>query len=123
MLRGIKSSYFIKIIFSYVDDCRKLKLIKYNKSLQKKIDISIINYIHFKGRYIIYESNGKGKEYIRFGCYDFLIFEGEFLNGKRNGKGKEYLGDDCGDGKLIFEGEYLNGKRNGKGKEYQEQSL
>ena len=33
------------------------------KNLQQKIDISIINYIHFKGRYIIYESKRKGKEY------------------------------------------------------------
>ena len=106
MLENIKSSYFTKRVFSFVDEKQKQKLVKPNKSLQKKIDISIINYIHFNRRYIIYESNGKGKEYIN-DCYDFLIFEGEFLNGKRNGKGKEYLGDDCGDGKLIFEGEYL----------------
>ena len=63
MLEYVKSSYFSKIVFSFVDEKQKLKLIKCNKSLQQKIDISIINYIHFKGRYIIYESNGKGKEY------------------------------------------------------------
>ena len=63
MLKDIKSTYFIKLIFSYVDEEQKLKIIKYNKNLQKIIDISIINYIHFRGRYIIYESNGIGKEY------------------------------------------------------------
>ena len=87
MLENVKSIYFAKIVFSFVDEKQKLKLIKCNKSLQKKIDISIINYIHFKGRYIIYESNGKGKEY---DIYDILKFEGEYLNGEKNGKGKEY---------------------------------
>ena len=51
-------------------------------------------------RYIIYESNGKGKEYNEFGE---LEFEGEYLNGKRTGKGKKY---DL-NGKLEFEGEYI----------------
>ena len=36
MLESIKSSYFTKIVFSYVDEKQKLKLVKYNKSLQKK---------------------------------------------------------------------------------------
>ena len=111
MLENVKSSYITKIVFSFVDEKQKLKLIKCNKSLQQKIDISIINYIHFKGRYIIYESNGKGKEYNR--C-DNLIFEGKYLKGEKNGTGKEYDWN----GKLKFDGEYLNGKRNGKGKEY-----
>ena len=101
MLENIKSSYFLRIVFEYiVDEKKKLKLVKYNKSLQKKLNISISNYIHFNGGYIIYETNGKGKEYNEF---DNLLFEGEYLNGKRNGKGKEYNKD----GELIFEGEYL----------------
>ena len=110
MLRGIKSSYFIKIIFSYVDDCRKLKLIKYNKIIQKILDINIINYRFFSGRYIVYDSNKKAKEY---NSADIKVFEGEYLNGLRNGKGIEYKSN-----RIIFEGEYLNGQRNGIGKEY-----
>ena len=86
-----------------------MELVKYNKKLQKKLNITINNYIHFTGKYIIYESKEKGKEYKK----DNLIYEGEYLNGKRNGKGKEFEIND-----LIFEGEYLNGYRNGKGKEY-----
>ena len=111
MLKNIKSSYFNAKIFAYIDERQKLKIIKYNKSLQKNMNISIINYIFFSGKYIIYESNGIGKEYK--GYDDILEFEGEYLNGERNGKGKEYDYD----GELEFEGEYLNGKRNGKGKE------
>ena len=111
MLDNVKSSYILKIFFSFVDEKRKLKLVKYNKNLQQKIDISISNFIHFKLKYIIYKSKGKWEEY----NYDHdLKFEGEYVNGERNGKGKEY--DD--DGNLKFEGEYLNGKRNGKGREY-----
>ena len=117
MLKNIKSKYITKILFLYLDEERKLKLVKYNKSLQKNIGISIINYKLFTGKYIIYESNGFGKEY-NYKNNKFL-FEGEYLNGEKNGKGKEYLYN----GKLIFEGEYLNGKRNGKGKEYYEGKL
>ena len=113
MLKNNKSSYFIKILFSYVDEKQKLEVVKYNKILQKNLDISIINYKFFRGIYIIYESNRIGKEYD--GISGELLFEGEYLNKKRNGKGKEYYDD----GKLIFEGEYLNGKKwNGKEKKY-----
>ena len=63
MLKKIKTSYFLMRFFSYIDEKQKLKLVKYNKYLQKRIDISINNYIHFQGKYIIYESNGNGKEY------------------------------------------------------------
>ena len=113
MLKNIKSSYFNAKIFAYIDERQKLKIIKCNKSLQKNMNISIINYKFFSGKYIIYESNGIGKEYD--GYDDILSFEGEYSNGERNGKGKEY---NLFTGKLRFVGEYLNGKRNGKGKEY-----
>ena len=112
LLENIKSIFFSRIIFSYLDEKIKLKIIKYNKKLKNKIDIKLINYKFYSGKYIIYETNIKGKEYD--GQYGDLIFEGEYLNGERNGKGKEY---DC-HGNLEFEGEYLKGKRHGKGKEY-----
>ena len=103
MLQNIKSSYFVRLIYTFVEEVQKLRLVRYNKSMQKNLDISIINYKFFKGNYIIYESNGIGKEY--YGYDDTLIFEGEYLNGKRNGKGKEY------DNYLIYEGVFVNGKR------------
>ena len=102
----------IKILFSYLNEKNKLNIIKYNKTLQNKIGVKLINYKFYKGIIIQYESKTKGKEYA---CdTGKLRFEGEYLNGKRNGKGKEYY---C-NGLLKFEGDYLNGKRNGKGKEY-----
>ena len=112
-----KYNSFLKNIFSFIYEKRKLELIIYNKKVQNLLNINILNYGSYSGKYIIGERNGKGKEY---NCRDKLIFEGEYLNGKRNGKGKEY--NDYKD-KLIFEGEYLNGKRNGKGKEYDDGEL
>ena len=110
MMENIKSKYFIQFIFSFVFESYKLGLVKYNKNLQNKLGINLINYKFWSGKYIIYKINGNGKEY---DSNDDLIYEGEYLNGKRNGKGKEYR-----NGNLIFKGEYLNGERNGKGKEY-----
>ena len=112
MLENIKSIFILKTIFRNVDEETKLKLIKYNKSLQNKIDINLVNYILFKGKYLVYEKNTNlVKEYNIHN--NLLIYEGEYLKGKRNGRGKEYDA-----GLLIYEGEYKNGKRNGKGTEY-----
>ena len=111
MLKNVKTSYFLRIIFSFIDERHKLKLIKYNKCLQKNLNISLIYYKYFSKRYIAYELNGKGKEYDEY--FNKIIFEGEYLKGKRNGKGKEYSHDGH---KIKFEGEYKNGLRwNGKG--------
>ena len=63
MLIIIRSVYFKKLFFSYIDEVIKLKIIKYNKNLQNDLDINIINYKFFKEKYIIYVSDGKGKEY------------------------------------------------------------
>ena len=81
------------IIFSFVDEQRKLKLIKYNNIIQKYLNINIINYRIKSGKYLVYETDGKAIEYY----YDFKreskAFEGEYSNGERNGKGKEYYID------------------------------
>ena len=113
MLENIKSSYFLQICLSFLVEKKKLKLVKYNKTLQNIIRINLINYKLFSKRYIKFEGNRKAKEYNT--SFGNLLFEGEYLNGKRNGEGKEY---DFYTGKLKFEGEYLNGERNGKGEEY-----
>jgi len=87
MLKNVKSYYIIEIFFTYLEEKQNLKLVKNNKNLQNILNITINNYIHFRGKYIIYESKGKGKEY---NLGDKLIYEGEYLNGKRNGKWKEF---------------------------------
>ena len=114
MLKKSKSSYFTQRIFSLIGEKRKLQLLKYNKNLQKLMNIGIINYRYYKGNGILYDFNGMGKEYNVKN--NRVEYEGEYINGERNGKGKEY---DILD-RLIFEGEYVNGKRNGKGREYNE---
>ena len=110
MLKNIKSLYIIKVIFFYIEEEQKLKLIKYNKRFQKIMDLNIMNYKCFKGKNIINKYNIIGKE--NEGYNDELIFEGEYLNGERNGKRIEY--DYKGD--KLFEGEYLKGKKKWKRK-------
>ena len=107
---NIKSFHNLNEVFSFVGQKKKLKMIIYNKQLQKMFGVNIQDYKKLSGKYKIVGKNGKVKEYTL--NTDKLIFEGEYLNGKRNGEGKEYYDD----GKLKYEGEYLNGKRwNGKG--------
>ena len=111
--KSIKSVYITKIIFSFVCEHTKLKLITYNKNYQNFFGIKLKNYIFESGKYIKSDKNGNTKEYelSKIALYT-LSYEGKYLNGKRNGKGKEYYKN----GKIKFEGEYLNGKRwNGKG--------
>ena len=73
MLKNVKMSFFLRILFSCLDEKQKLELIKYNKILQENINISLINYKLFSRRYIIYVLNGKGKE---FNFNGYLLFEG-----------------------------------------------
>ena len=98
MLKNIRSSYFAINIFLYLEERLKLEIIKINKNIQDKLNISILNYKLLSKKYIKFNSNNIIKEYNINN--DKLIFEGEYLNGKRNGKGKEYDKD----GKLKFEG-------------------
>ena len=88
MLKSIKSTYFTKILFLYLEEKQKLELIKYNKSLQENLNITLINYKNFSKRYIEYELNEKGKEFSFEGA---LLFEGEYLNGKKMEKEKNIM--------------------------------
>ena len=108
--RDIKSLDIIEEIFSFLDQKEKLKIIIYNKELQKELRVSIQDYKNINGRYKIGGKNGKGREFAL--DTNKLMFEGEYLNGKRNKEGKEFYEN----GKIKFEGQYLNGERwNGKG--------
>ena len=64
MLDLINSYYITKIVFSYVNEGQKLKIVKYTKNLQKDLDITILNYKLFKGKYIIYEKKEMEKNII-----------------------------------------------------------
>ena len=112
MLQRIKSSYFVEIIFNFIVEKRKLKIVQQNKIIQNILNININYYKLFKGTYFKFLLNGKRQEYDSYN--DKIVFEGEYLNNQRNGKGKEFYYSS----NIEFEGEYRNGKRNGYGKEY-----
>ena len=43
-LRDLKSDYFIQKFFGYIPESKSLETIRYNKSIQKRINISINHY-------------------------------------------------------------------------------
>ena len=104
MWSKIKSIFILKKIFICVDIKIKLNISVYNKNIQRKLGINLVDFRRFSGRYKV-EEYGETKEYNSFN--NKLLFEGKYLNGKRNGKGIEYNEKR----KKIFEGEYINGKR------------
>ena len=96
MLKDIKSPQIFKNIFSFVEENKKLILVKHNKYIQNKINISLLNYKLFSVKYIIYDINGNGKIYDSKS--NQLISEGKYLNDIKIGKRKKYYKD----GKLKF---------------------
>ena len=112
MLENVKSQYFVKLLFTFLLHKRKLRIVRYNKQLQKKLDINLIFYKNMTNKYIIYETEGIGKEYNLEGE---LLFKGHYHNGERNGYGEEYIFSNIKYKK--YKGEYKDGKRNGYGKE------
>ena len=112
MLNNIKSSFLYHLLLSFLDEGAKLNIIKINKNLQNRAEITKAHYRIFSGKYFVDGGNNIRK--IFNGNNNALIFEGEYVKGKKNGKAKEY--NDYGS--IIYEGEFLNGKRHGKGKEY-----
>ena len=79
MLANISSAYILKMIFEHISEILSLKLIRYNKILQEKLDFNIFKYMEKSGRYIIYEQGKRrGKEYDSYS--DALLYEGEYLN-------------------------------------------
>ena len=51
MLNNLKSDYFIIKLFEYILKRKSLKTIKYNKKIQKRIDINIKDYKFYSKKY------------------------------------------------------------------------
>ena len=50
-LKNLKRDYFIQKFFDYIQKRRTLKTIRYNKSIQKRININIIHYKEYSEKY------------------------------------------------------------------------
>ena len=87
-IKSIKSFYIIGIVFSFLQNKKKLELIKNNKNLQRKFQIDIEYYKEKSGKYKVMENERFGKEYNLY--TNRLMFEGYYLEGKKNGEGKDY---------------------------------
>ena len=76
----------MRFFLSYVNEKKKLILLKYNKNIQTKLNITLLYYKIFSGNYTtIFENNNKkGKIFDEY--KDKLILEGEFSNGKKTEK-------------------------------------
>jgi hypothetical protein len=53
MLNKIKSSYILKSIFEFIKPHETMKILNYNKKLQKRVDLSIKDYIKAYNEIII----------------------------------------------------------------------
>ena len=89
MLENIKSSFFMKIIFFHIEERRKLNLVRHNKSIQKILDIAMINYKLLSGKYIIFENKRFGREYESY--QNQLIYEGGYFRGEKKVKEQNFL--------------------------------
>ena len=51
ILQNLKSDYFIQKFFDYIQKRRTLKIIRYNKSIQKRINLNINHYKEYSEKY------------------------------------------------------------------------
>ena len=105
MLEKIRSKYILEFIFSQLKEERKLTLIKISQKIKDILNINLIHYKLFSGRYFIGKKNGKGKEFDL--SNDQIIFEGDYIDGKRTGYGNEYTYDKFDQKLLIIFFNYL----------------
>ena len=50
-LKKLRSDYFIQKCFNYISERKSLEIIKYNKNIQKRINIDINNYRNYSEKY------------------------------------------------------------------------
>ena len=84
MLKAIKSNLIMKIIFKNIHNKIKLKIIKYNKYMLRRLDIKIEN---FK----IYETLKEFNEQLKLNIIDIDIKELDLTNKNIGNKELEFL--------------------------------
>ena len=77
MLLKVKSSFILKKIFLNIDIKRKLCILIYNKRLEKKLNINIVDYRRLSGKYKI-EKNDKVKIIFKYFITSIIIIISPF---------------------------------------------
>ena len=87
-LRNVKSYYIIKKFFEYMTERKSLETIRYNKNIQKRINISINHYITYSEKYSSIELDiipmkGKYVQFININEEDKKYFHIYFNDNKK----------------------------------------
>ena len=87
-LRNVKSHYIIQLIFEYMTERKSLETIRYNKSIQKRIDININHYKAYSEKYSsieldIISMNGKYGNFININEEEKKYFHLYFNDNKK----------------------------------------
>ena len=87
-LKNVKSHYILKIIFEYMTERKSLETIRYNKSIQKRINININHYKSFSEKYSSIEldiipKKGEYGEFININEEDKKYFHIYFNDNKK----------------------------------------
>ena len=107
-LKNIRSKYCLIHIFSFMTKSRGLNIVVHNKSLQKKLGLTLDSYKNLNGVYLV-----KQKDLFSLDNIDYLytinknyvVFKGKYVNGKKEGKGTEFYFNR----RKKFEGSYSKG--------------
>ena len=87
-LRNLKSDYFIQKFFEYIPERISLEIIRYNKNIQKRINININHYKAYSEKYSSIELDiipmkGKYGDFIRIKEKDEKYFHIYFNDNKK----------------------------------------
>ena len=98
-LRNLKSDYFIQKFFGYMSKRKSLETVRYNKSIQKRIDININHYKAYSEEYSSIELDiipikGKYGEFINIEEDDKKYFYIYFNDNKKKEIERTYLDED-----------------------------
>ena len=90
MFKNVKSNYLLKNIFSYINDRKLLRIIKYNKKIQKRIGFTkknFENYFNIKFEIIPIDCIDFDNNLIncKIDCVNYAKINGKYLNLKKKG--------------------------------------
>ena len=88
LLKNVKSHYIIKKFFGYITERKSLEIIRYNKSIQKRINININHYKAYSEEYSSIELDiipmkGKYRKFITIYGEDKKYFHIYFNDNKK----------------------------------------